>query len=611
MSRGRARRIDKENWAESRRDLELARAVTDLWDDAAYEAYDDRNGNGRAAWTEADFCATRIGLAADDLRRRRDTLVLLFRRYLAETLTVNRDEIVDQIGDLLLGLCFADGRAVPPGAKTAAVLLVSITFMIVGYQRIVPGTAAMVAEGLIPDPVVEATASPDLRRFIPESVMGSLSGVKYSTSRAGSSRPAAVNVGLSYITLVGAPRMLMHRFHRLLAAEGVPGPAVLLTSATSFLEPSPTYHIDSGPHYLLRPKEAEHDASRSVYRFKWIPDREHNDDPLRYSGAGEMAAGNLTKMVEALVRNGRKSEVYKSIQNFDVRRGVARKAAFVVNGYDQARAVKRYIDDFHRDTGRRTKAVVRSLERGEQPSDYVTPAQAEALGDDENCDIVVLPMAALGRGINVVFTKGPRERDAAIGSIYFLTRPHPSADDMQLLLGLAGRAAQSLDRTRFPVEATLDDIAAEVHRVRDEAFFLARRLLQEPLMASRLGKRLFRHFTANQMVNILQTIGRGMRNGCPVAVYFVDAAWAIKSTKGDPEIPDTERGSMLVQMRAILEECVAHPDPAIREIYRELYGAFLEPLRRVEGVVFPPHMRPPGEDDAEDDWAHDDVLEEL
>lgn len=301
LSRGRARRIDKENWAEFRRDLELARAVTDLWDGAAHEAYDDRNGNGRAAWTKADFCAARIGLAADDLRRRRDTLVLLFRRYLAETLTVNRDEI----GDLLLGLCFADGRAVPPGAKTAAVLLVSVTFMIVGYQRIVPGTAAMVAEGLIPDPVVQATASPDLRRFIPESVMGSLSGVKYSTSRAGSSRPAAVNVGLSYITLVGAPRMLMHRFHRLLAAEGVPGPAVLLTSATSFLEPSPTYHIDSGPHYLLRPKQAEHDASRSVHRFKWIADREHGDDPLRYSGAGEMAARNLTKMVEALVRNGR------------------------------------------------------------------------------------------------------------------------------------------------------------------------------------------------------------------------------------------------------------------------------------------------------------------
>ena len=107
-------------------------------------------------------------------------------------------------------------------------------------------------------------------------------------------------------------------------------------------------------------------------------------------------------------------------------------------------------------------------------------------------------------------------------------------------------------------------------------------------MASRLGAELFRPFTANQMVAILQTIGRGMRDGCPVAVYFVDAAWAARSTRGEPDSP---RESMLVQMRAILEECVSHDDPVKREIYRELYGSFLDALRRTEGVVFPASMR--------------------
>ena len=102
-------------------------------------------------------------------------------------------------------------------------------------------------------------------------------------------------------------------------------------------------------------------------------------------------------------------------------------------------------------------------------------------------------------------------------------------------------------------------------------------------MASRLGEELFTPFTANQMVAILQTIGRGMRNSCPVAVYFVDAAWAPQSAKDKPDSP---RDSMLVQMRVILEECINHPDPVIREIYQELYGAFLKPLKQIKNVIY-------------------------
>ncbi|MEH2026363.1 MAG: hypothetical protein V7K62_22690 [Nostoc sp.] len=45
----------------------------------------------------------------------------------------------------------------------------------------------------------------------------------------------------------------MHRFHRLLDADdGHQSPAVLITSATSFLEASPAYHINAAntpPNY--------------------------------------------------------------------------------------------------------------------------------------------------------------------------------------------------------------------------------------------------------------------------------------------------------------------------------------------------------------------------
>jgi hypothetical protein len=615
FTRRRSRRDELED-TEIQRGFTIARAVTDFWDTAAYAAFYDRSGADMHGWAKGDLCARTMGVERLQLDATRNELIRHFRRYLAENLNQRRDEIMKDISKVFRSVCFKN-RPQPDGAHDAIELLVSITFMILGYQRIVPGTRQMVAEGLIHDSIVKATATPELRRFIPENIMGSLSGVRYSLTAARTTRGAAQNVELSYISFVGAPRMLMHRLHRLLEADGEQhGPAVLMTSATSFLEPSPAYHVDIGPHYVLKPhpngeaneveqppEESDKPRDQSRYVFKWIPDRTHGDEPLRYSGAGELAARNLQRMVEELLRgNKEKSEVYKSINNFDVRWGIRRKAAFVVNSYEQARALKRYVDDYHREVGRHTKAVVRSFENGESPTEYVTPAQVEALGDDDNCDIIIFPLAAIGRGVNIVFTKGPRSRDAAIGSLYFLTRPHPSTDDMQLLQSLAGRTSQEFDQHVFTERDDLGAITAKFAAAKGKTYRLAKRLLQEPLQASRLGAELFTPFTANQMVAILQTIGRGMRNSCPVAVHFVDAAWAPQSTAGRP---DDGRTSMLVQMRLILEECVAHHDPVVREIYKQLYFAFLEPLREVERVIFPDELRQRSDSLYDDDGFED------
>jgi hypothetical protein len=582
---GRRPRRDEDTDREVAVGLTRARALTDLWDTAAYTAFYDRTGFVAPRWPKAELCARVLGIDREDLEARRDHLVRHFRRYLAEDFIERRDAVVEEVAALFLDVCFAD-RGRPAGARDAVTLLVAITFMILGYQRIVPGTRALVGEGLIREPIVSSTASAELRRFIPENILGSFSGVRYSFSQARTTRQDARNVELHYVEFMGAPRQLMHRFNRLLEADsGRSGPAVLLASATSFLAASPSYHVAVGPHYLLRPRGPAAHVARSVYRFMWIPDAARGEQPLRYSGAGDLGERNLERMVDSLAAGGiDKSEIFKSIRNFDVQHGTVRKAALVVNSYRQARLVKQYLDDYHRDIGRRTRAVVRALEGGERPDGYVTPAQVEALGDDDACDVIVFPMRAIGRGVNVVFTRGARARDAAIGSIYFLTRPHPSSDDMQLLHGLAGRASQQFDERAFSADDDLATIATAWHSAKLDTLRLARRLLQEPLQASRLGAELFEPFTADQMVAILQTIGRGMRNGCPVAVYFVDAAWASRSAAGEV---DSARDSMLLQMRVILESCIAHPDPVIRAAYHELYGAFLDPLRRVEGVLLP------------------------
>lgn len=576
---------------EVKTEVTRSRALAEFWEKAAYNAFYDRTGVNNPQDFKADFWPHYIGINKETLEQQWKNLIYHFRRYLAENLIKQRDAIVQKIIELFFKLCFPKHQLTIE-AEDLIKLLITVTFVILGYQRIVPGTRTMVAEGFIREPIVESTASPELRKFIPESILGSFSGVQYSFFKAQTTRTAARNVELSYITFVGAPRMLMHRFHRLLEADnGQASPAILITSATSFLQASPAYHINAGPHYLLKARQPKnHTSAKSIYRFKWFPDSQRGDQPLLYSGAGDpdLQKRNLQLMVDALVKGGTtKSEIYKAMNKFDVKSDIRRKAALVVNSYDQARQIKKYINNYYPDIGRYTKAVVNSLREGEQPRDFVTSAQCEALGDDENCDILIFPMLAIGRGVNIVFTKGERKLDAAIGSIYFLTRPHPTKNDMQLLYSLAGRATQEFDSRVFSETEDLNAIATAWRQSRKDLWLTANRLLREPLMASRLGPELFKSFTANQMVAILQTIGRGMRNGCPVSVYFVDAAWAKKSTE---DKPDSGRDSMLVQMRIILEECVNHEDPVIREIYQELYGAFLEPLQRIQGVIYPDEL---------------------
>src|SRR5262249_18572875 len=93
-------------------------------------------------------------------------------------------------------------------------------------------------------------------------------------------------------------------------------------------------------------------------------------------------------------------------------------------------------------------------------------------------------------------------------------------------------------------------------------------------------------FTADIMVDVLQTIGRAMRNGCKARVIFADAAWAPMSCSADTSKRDGPQTSMLVLMRDILRARLADPDPIDREIYRAPSGPFRHPAVRCEGIRF-------------------------
>ncbi|MGK7932560.1 MAG: hypothetical protein AB4041_14155 [Microcystaceae cyanobacterium] len=591
------------------------KAASNLWTQTAYEAFYNRTGREQRSWKYVSTYSQYLKCKPQIIESNCQQLFLLFRDYLNEDYPQKRDEVINKIRELFLKICFLDDKY-PPHSDEVMNLLIRVTFLIMAYKRIVPQTKTMIAEELLKDSIIQSTPSDEFRKATCENILGSFAGVRYRFSSAKSTRNNAKNIELHYLSFAGAPRMLLHRFHELYQADNSqPSPAVLFTSATSFLEESSAYHLgikNQYPHYLLKPnidetEEIKQPRDKSRYVFKPVYPPDNPSQPLRYSGAGEYRNQNLEKMVESLISN---NEIFTAIDNFDTLHDIPRKAALVVNSYQQARELQKHIKLRYPEVGKCSKAVVKRLEEGETSEDFITPTQCLTIGDDENCRILIFPMLAIGRGVNIVFSEGIRERDAAIGTIYFLTRPHPTLDDMQLFYSLAGKATQNFCDRSFSDTDSVQSIYQQWKQAKRDVRRQTNQLLREPMMASRLSSELFTFFTANQMVAILQTIGRGMRNSCPVQVYFVDAAWAPYSANNQSE---TIKSSVLVKMRAILEDCLNHPDLIKQEIYQELYGEFLEPLRNIEGVQYPDdlHLTYPSDDEIEEDDLDDfeDYLE--
>jgi hypothetical protein len=450
-------------------------------------------------------------------------------------------------------------------------LLTTVSLLVLQHFGLVPHLRLMHAEGLVSDGVFESRPSKDQMAVLPEALIGRLSGVRYTVSDEG-------NVDIAQVGFAGAPRLLPRRMLELGREQG-DGLAVLLTSATSMLEHSPSFHVNVGPHYVLQRPNAGSGWQASRYRFLPQQDPAEPGKFLRFSGSKLSQRDRILRaIVDQLLRGGALSEVSTAIAGNDIVDGVGRKAAFIVNSYEQCEAVYGHIHGNFPEWRGRVRYLARPTMHGTPGDRAVTAAEVEQLGYDAGWDLLIFPMNAIGRGVNIVYRFGPRVDKAMLGTLYFLTRPHPRADSLQLIQGLVGRASERFDLMSFPsTEAALDGLRG----ARREAASMVESLLRLPLAAQALGK-YAEPFVADQMIIILQTIGRAMRGDCPAFVNFVDAAWAPRSAYGNV---DSARTSMLVMMRRILRECLTHKDPSMRQCYENLYRSFSVPMSNIENLL--------------------------
>jgi hypothetical protein len=556
---------------------------------------------GTGVWRKAPRYAPALGLSPEDGNAIWQRLNRALKRYLALDHVASSEKPIAEVVTILTELIGARGaESITPQVR----LLIAVGFTIASYQRLAKDARPLARRGEVREAsdLVFSKASAEMREVVPRSILGTFSSVRY--------HQAAGKDGLEidYLVMDSTPRLLLHRLHE------VGGVNVLLASATSWLEPASAYHVGKPPDIVLSSRTPQLGPLRLYFQPKPHP---VTKKPLRFSGSGYEREDNLRHIVTALAARGPggSSDLERTVRGIRTELGKPRKAALVVNSYEQVRLVVEQIRRVNPNLADRTRGVLREL-ADHSRKHYVLRGQVEGLGPDTNVDILVFPLGALGRGTNIVFAAGDADSGkAAIGSVFFLTRPHPAAGDLSLMLSLLARQTECLDVEDLRA-LRLSEVRMQFDQRRYAVFRQIARLLARPMSASALDDDTLPVFAANLLVGVLQTIGRGMRMRMPVEVYFVDAAWAPKSAEGRP---DTKRSSMLVAMRDVLAGCLSTRDPDQHEIYEKLYGIFAKAFREIDGVIFPGgpvdeglenfSPSPAGLEDAMDGWEPEDYVE--
>ncbi len=551
------------------------RAVQSLWDGVNKTVVFSKKGSDdidESALNPVDI-GKAIGWEPQRVQSWTDRVIPLVQDWQAERSETALQEVATALAEL--PRYAPDSRLTPADVADLVCLLLGVTQVILRYIGLAPFLRLLQAREQMTMDAVGAGASQTLRTAVSEALVGRLAGVRFDLQGSG-------DIHLDYIAIRGAPRTLPDRLASGELSRAGIGPAVLLTSATSFIEPAPSHHVSQGPHRLLRPRDVEMTGDDSRYAFAPISDPSQAGIKLRFSGGSRTVQGRmriLQRMVDGIISGGSyQYGLARSIEEHDVVDGIRRKAAFIVNSHQQSRDLFDYIRNQYPGLAPRVRAVC-DESGGGMPAGAVTSARVESLNDDPGWDLLIFPMLAIGRGVNLAFPRGPRARHAILGTLYFLTRPHPRGDSLDLLEGLIGAGSEAFDRQVF---ANLDEARDAFAVARSALRHQVNDLLGSPLISAFLPPTLAEPFVADQSVPILQTIGRALRGGRPAQVVFVDAAWAPKSATGQA---DTAQSSMLVRMEQMLRELVQHPHEGRREVYKALYAPFLTPLASIDGLI--------------------------
>jgi hypothetical protein len=417
----------------------------------------------------------------------------------------------------------------------------------------------------------------DYEPVIPESPMGNVLGFQFQLGERTSDGDQSGE--LRFFRCSGVGRELLLELPHLPAVDDRPGSHVLLMSATSWAGTSTRYHVHAPVDAVLRPHEDEVAAILDTTlrpQFLYWPGSSP-PRPLKLSGSSpDDREKVLEQMLNQLAIPDRSLGDAPSMLDAelaDIEDPDRRRILLLVGSYAEAKHASRHLDRIPEWSGRVTQLV---SDDADLDNSWMVLRRGELTKfPDTGSEILVAPLLAVERGHNIVLPGGK----AAIGSVYFLARPHPRPDDIALAIHAindwAVRQIRDPARTfhsNARAAGTPDRAALAFRRTASKEW---NRLLTRQMAWSSLTPDEKTSFSWDQLVVMWQVIGRLVRGGVSARVVCVDAAFAPR--QAGFQAVDTSETSLLVSMREVLEPYFSE-DAATTPLDRSLVQALYEPL---------------------------------
>lgn len=390
----------------------------------------------------------------------------------------------------------------------------------------------------------------DYNPIVTESPMGNVLGFQFHLD---TQAPVDRRTGeLRFFRCTGVGRSLLLGLNQITAADHQDGPNVLLLSGTSWAGTSSRYHLHVPVTAVLQAEQAEIEAIRRS-QFFIDPMQGPNGLPLRLSGVSpQLRAASLEQMLGQLGRAtlyGQPSPLQIELDEIDD--PGRQRILILVGSYEEASRAARILDDMPEWRGRVCQLIAddANLDTAWQAPTRTLRRGNVATFAETGAALLVAPLLAVERGHNILNDGGT----AAIGSAYFLARPHPRPDDLALAVQAINdwTIRQLGDGSFHQLVRAIGSLDAAGSQFRVEARRQWRHFLNRRLSWSSLEPEEKISQTWDQLVVIWQVIGRLVRGGVPARVHFCDAAFAprLAAFAG----ADTADTSLLVSMRSVLQ----------------------------------------------------------
>jgi hypothetical protein len=391
---------------------------------------------------------------------------------------------------------------------------------------------------------------------------------------------------LRFFRISGVGRWWLLNLHRLFEAEGIPGPNVVLLSGTSWAGSSPLYHIQHPVGGILHAPQQELDAIQKHSRFRYTPVIDEKlSRPINVSGTSHASRHDALRkiMVHFTQPTGpSRTEPSRFEQERDNLPKGRQRLMLLVGSYSEAESVRIMLEQMRPDWRGKVLNLVRD---DDSPIDSwigsdatLQRGQVNRFAETEGW-ILVAPLLAVERGHNIL----NENNQAAIGAAYFLVRPHPRPDDLNLPISAINAWAVANYARDWG-----KDILESGQSFRKAAYARWRYWLHLPWIYSTLPDIERDAVTWTQLVTIWQVIGRLVRGGSPARVYFVDAAFKSKrSESDDSDDPTLIQPGLLAEMQSVLAPYFdpnSEVDSIERQLVRTLYEPFFKALSQIGEV---------------------------